>query len=408
MQDAPYPAAPSGSRKLEKTQTPGIYRRGGRYVVVVRADGRQVKRFARTLAEARAIKSSIAADLARGEYRPATKLTVADYFREWLPGYAGRTSRGLRENTRDGYGAMMENHVLPRLGRVRLSELEQRHLKALATSLAEQGLARNTIRLALAPLRAMLATAVEEGVLRHNPAVGLRLALPGRDVEHEPVKVKALTEAELRRLLDELPPAWRLLFELMAHTGVRIGEAVALQWQHVDLGRRRLLVRRRWYRGSYAAPKSRYGRRDVPLTAGMARALWEQRKEARSGDEALVFPNAKGGPLDTVNLYNRVYRPAGKRAGVPWATFHTLRHTCATALFRHGYNPKQVQGWLGHHAASFTIDTYIHLLPDDLAAAEFFDALTAVEPVTAATDQATRARGAPGAALSGSHVGENV
>jgi integrase len=53
-----------------------------------------------------------------------------------------------------------------------------------------------------------------------------------------------------------------------------------------------------------------------------------------------------------------------------------LRHTCATTLFRHGLNAKQVQGWLGHHAASFTIDTYIHLLEDDLPDASFLDGLT--------------------------------
>jgi integrase len=98
-----------------------------------------------------------------------------------------------------------------------------------------------------------------------------------------------------------------------------------------------------------------------------------------------VFPSAAGGPLDTANLYRRIFKPAAARAGVDWATFHTLRHTCATLLFRNGLNPKQVQGWLGHHAASFTIDTYIHLLEDDLAPAPFFDAVTAPGGNTGAT-----------------------
>jgi integrase len=164
----------------------------------------------------------------------------------------------------------------------------------------------------------------------------------------------------------------------MAHTGLRIGEVLALQWHHIDLGRRRVLVRRRWYRGSFAAPKSRYGVRDVPITEAMARQLWALRKEASAQDDALAFPSATGTPIDAANLYRRVYVPAAKAAGVPWATFHTLRHTCATTLFRHGLNAKQVQGWLGHHAASFTIDTYIHLLDDDLPDASFLDGLTAV------------------------------
>lgn len=48
------------------------------------------------------------------------------------------------------------------------------------------------------------------------------------------------------------------------------------------------------------------------------------------------------------------------------SSVHTLRHTCATSLFRRGLNPKQVSAWLGHHSAAFTLDTYIHVLADDL------------------------------------------
>src|SRR5213079_2744594 len=103
-----------------------------------------------------------------------------------------------------------------------------------------------------------------------NPALGFRLPQPPATVAPEREKAKALTEAELVALLGELPERWRLLFELMAHTGLRVGELLGLQWQHVDLGRRRVLVRRRWYRGSFAAPKSRYGVRDVPVTVSMA------------------------------------------------------------------------------------------------------------------------------------------
>ena len=76
---------------------------------------------------------------------------------------------------------------------------------------------------------------------------------------------------------------------------------------------------------------------------------------------------------------------------MPWATFHTLRHTCATTLFRHGLNAKQVQGWLGHHAASFTMDTYVHLLPDDLPDPDFLDGLTGASVQLAADERLTKA-----------------
>lgn len=372
---------PSGDpRKLVPVpKNPGVYRRGRRYVVVVRgADGKQVKRFCRTLAEARAKRADLTANAKRGEEIRETKETVRSYYERWIDTYAGRTSRGLRDSTRDGYRQMMETHVLPALGDVRLSRLRQRDLRELAAALFAKGKSRNTVRLALSPLRAMLASAVEDDELRANPAIGLRLpASPVETSDEETERVKALTEEELRRLLDALPDGWRLLVEFLAHTGLRIGEAAALRWEDVDLGRGRVHVRRRWYRGTFAPPKSKYGRRDVPLTAGMTRALWAARKESGAADGALIFGSSRGTPLDVANVYRRVFKPATKTAGVPWATFHTLRHTCATMLFRHGFNPKQVQGWLGHHAASFTIDTYIHLLPDDLGSAPpAFDTLT--------------------------------
>ena len=58
--------------------------------------------------------------------------------------------------------------------------------------------------------------------------------------------------------------------------------------------------------------------------------------------------------------------PACEEAGVEWAGFHTFRHTVASRLFAPGGNAVQVQRWLGHHSASFTLDTYVHLLDNDL------------------------------------------
>jgi len=103
----------------------------------------------------------------------------------------------------------------------------------------------------------------------------------------------------------------------------------------------------------------------------VVRALWNARKGAvDSSDDALIFPNTG---------YERVYRivkAAGKAAGVPWVSLHTLRHTAATLLFTlEGWNPKQVQVALGHHSAAFTLSVYVRLLSDDLPASTFFDSV---------------------------------
>jgi hypothetical protein len=85
-----------------------------------------------------------------------------------------------------------------------------------------------------------------------------------------------------------------------------------------------------------------------------------------SDQRAPLFPDAIGEPLHPSNLLMRAFKPAAEEAGVPWAGFHTLRHTCASRLFAEGRNAVQVQRWLGHSDPGFTLRAYVHLLDDDL------------------------------------------
>jgi integrase len=364
----------SQSRRLVKTGTPGIYKRGGRYVVVFRdPNGRQCKRSTRTLAEARELKASLTADVKRGEYRAVSRVTFADYAGEWAKSYTGRTARGIRPNTLADYRDALRRDAVPFFGRMHLAAIEPRDIRRFATDLAARGLAPSSVRKTVAPVRALLATAFEDGLIRTNPAAGLRIA-QRFEVEGES-RAKALTEDELRSFLAEVPDEWRLFLEFLAHTGLRIGEAIALTWADIDFGGRRVHVRRRLSRGAFDAPKSRYGRRVVPLAPGLTQRLWRLRGAA--SDDALVFVSAKGAHIDPSNMLSRIVKPAARRAGVPWAHFHALRHTCATMLFRSGANAKQVQVWLGHHSPAFTLDVYVHLLPEDLPEPAFLDEITA-------------------------------
>jgi integrase len=151
----------------------------------------------------------------------------------------------------------------------------------------------------------------------------------------------------------------------------------------VDFGRRRLLIRRSLSRGRIGQPKTANGRRDVPLTAAMTQTLWNARKVpgVEAADYALIFPARDGGYLDRSQVY-RVVKAAAKTAKVPWAGLHTLRHTCATILFRRGWNAVHVQKMLGHHSPAFTLAVYMHLLDDDLPEPTFVDDLQVAGAVT--------------------------
>ena len=259
---------------MEKTKTPNVYKRGSRYVVVCRHKGNQHKSFHRTLSEAREAKGRRQA----GERTPTTRQSFEDYAVAWLDGYAGRTSRGLSEPTRDAYRAAIEHRAVPFFRDYKLADVEPPDVRKFIASLEKQGLAPSSIRKEVAPLRALFATALEDGALRTNPALGVRVS-GRRDDDGEDERAHAMTREELARLLAELPEQWRLFFELLAHSGLRISEAIGLTWADVVFGARpRLLVRRQRCRGQWRTLKSRAGRRDVPLSKGMAQRLWTAKR----------------------------------------------------------------------------------------------------------------------------------
>jgi integrase len=182
----------------------------------------------------------------------------------------------------------------------------------------------------------MYATAYEDGAVRSNPTSGVRVNGRRDEADEEP-EAKALTRAELALLLDAVPERWRPFHELLAETGLRVSEALGLDWPDVEFGARpRLRVRRQFYRGDLKRLKSSNGRRDLPLSRALARKLWAARPADGAGP---VFATRTGTRLSDRNV-RRVLDKATERAGIgerddagrwrPCASFHTFRHTCAS------------------------------------------------------------------------------
>ena len=356
------------ARRLIPTNTPGVYRRGGGYVVRFRdPQGKQRQRAARTLAEARRLRSELSADVSRGEYRPDTKVTFAAYAEQWSDTYAGRTSRGLKPETLREYRRDLARAV-EHFGRRRLAEIGPPEVKGYARTLAEVGVAPATLRRLMAPVKALFATAVEDGLIRANPTAGVRLPVTQGEAARDG-EVKALTPEQLRELVAEVPEDWRrLMVRLMAETGRRVGEALGLRWQDVAEGQVRVCQRVR--NGVVGTPKRRNGGRAVPVSRVMARDLAAHRLASRySASEDMVFPSGTGRPQSAANLYGW-FKPAAERAEVAWAGFHTLRHTAASRWLMAGVGIAQVSRLLGHADAGFTLRTYIHALPSDLPSGE--------------------------------------
>lgn len=308
--------------KLTKTSTPGIFRRhtkdcgGGRcdcsYVVVWRHRNKQHKETFRTLAEAREAQGKGRA----GDSRPSSRITFEAYFSDWIEIYEGRTTRGFSETSRSLYKRAINDHALPTWRTWKLGEVEPAEVRVLYKRLHEKGKSTATLRTLRAALSAMYSTAVEDGVTDVNPIRGVRLP-SGETDEDEQKRAKALSREELRVFLAALPDDyWRLFFELLAVTGLRIGEAIGLTWESLDLGDQpKVKVREQVYRGKRKRLKSKDGRRDIPLSGPMVAKLLVHRRDTYASPKAPVFATTIGSELDPHNVRRTVLRPVAISLG---------------------------------------------------------------------------------------------
>jgi len=386
---------------LVKTRTPGIYKRGSRYVFSYRVSGKQRWESCRTLAQARLAKSARTTAIDQGEFQQQSRVTVPDYLREWIDSYQGTGRRGFREETRNEYRGLLNKYALRYFpAKLRMTEANPKAINDFVVWLgdgpkqakldhqikveraraagkrepepladnATRTLSDNTKRNILSPIRAAFATATREGVIRHNPVLNVALPHQAR-IENDEDQPRPFPNGIMELVVSLVHPKHRLMFELLAATGVRRSELLALEGRHLKLdGDRpdvkiRQRVRRRGGSGLVVGPlKSRYASRDLLIPLDLADRL----RALGTPDDKPVFSSTVGTLLDADNLAERVLAPACAEAGVEWAGFHTFRHTVASRLFAAGRNPVQVQRWLGHHSASFTLDTYVHLLDADL------------------------------------------
>jgi integrase len=348
MQEQPTSEpTPEHRRKVAVAGHPGVYKKGSRYLVAFRHKGRQQARSFRTLSEAVRFKGRIVA----GDTQPTSRQPFKRYAPGWLKSYAGRTSGGVGSKTRDSYEDAINRFAIPYFGTTRLDEIDAPMLRAFIATLAAKELAASTVRRYYAPVRALLATAYEDGLIRTNPAANVRVIVP-----RTPGKRKRLSPEETRKLLFEMPADHADLAYLLAATGLRIGEALAATWNDIGQssdGRPVLTVPR---------SKTPSGERVIPLSPETLRRLTRRRARAIFQSAASpVFPNRFGKPIDPHNYRRRVFAPAAERAGVGWATPHALRHGLATLMAENGSTPAQIAAQLGHaDGGVLALRTYIH------------------------------------------------
>ena len=276
------------------------------------------------------------------------------------------------------------------LGKVRVSDLMRNHVQDLADSLLAEGFNASTVRNALMPLRVIYRRAIQRGDVAVNPTHDLNLPAvrSGRD--------RIATPEEAGALIVALPVDLRAVWSTAFYGGLRRGELRALRWENVDLAAGVIRVEQSWDPQQGAVtPKSRKGRRRVPIPVGLRDAITEHRMA--SWTEGYVFGKGPEEVFGATSLTDRADR-AWKDAELDRITLHEARHTYASLMIAAGVNAKALSEFMGHSSIQVTLDLYGHLMPGaESEAASRLDVLLA--------NAETQARSADAEGKTGTHRG---
>jgi integrase len=292
-------------------------------------------------------------------------ITLAEYAERWL----GLCS-ALKPRTVKGYREKLDRHILPALGTLQVRRLHRGAIRTLLSEKLASDLSTDSVRLIHATLRALLSAAVEDDVMRSNPAAGLGRSLKlSRSSAERAERVRALDRDQLARFLEaarEKAPRLYALFFLMSRTGLRLGETLGLRWEDINLEKGELRVERALSpSGELGTPKSGHGR-TVDLSKAAVAALRDLRARAaevglRQGRPAVpwLFPAEDQTRPTPHTTAEAAFKRAANAANLPdHFSPHCLRHTYASILLAEGVSPVYVQEQLGHSTIQLTVGTY--------------------------------------------------
>jgi integrase len=268
-------------------------------------DGREHSKHFDRKADAEKFQAIQKAAVARGDWiNPAGgAITFAEWSKEWLK------TKSVRPKTLVGYESTLGVHLIPRWGTYRLRHIGHVEIAQWLRELLDGGLRPATVRSAYIVLTMILNLAVEAELLPKNPARKVKAPTV------HPRKPQVLTQEQVFALA-EAAGDYRTFILLLAYTGLRWGEATALQRSHFDLGNRVVHVDRAFSDVPgmlLPGPTKNHQRRIVPLPSFLIPLLEEQfRGRAVDG---LAFTAPGGGPLHLSNFRHKYFDPARVSAG---------------------------------------------------------------------------------------------
>ena len=289
---------------------------------------------------------------------PTGKMTLNVWLDYWLREYVV-PERRIR--TVEDYRMQVRNYIGPMLGAMFLSDIKPHHVREFQNRLAAR-LGSSTVRKIRQILSGALREAWNNDLIPYNPVQ----KTPAPKLAEQKVVAPSVERVQ-QFLAAAADDKYFPVFRLMAYTGMRVGEALGLEWRHVDVANGMVLVRQTLVTAGaglqIGPPKSEKGRREIPLDDETLDVLMahrgrqdaqRERMGARYEDRGMVFPNGHGGLLHVRTIERTIRKYA------PDMHPHQLRHFFATQLMEAGIALSRVSSLLGHSTIAVTANTYIH------------------------------------------------
>ena len=340
---------------------------GNPWFIFVSHEGKRISKKIGSKAQAKEVADKINARIALNDFSIEDEKpipTFKEYADAWIKTTVPAT---CKESSTKDYGDILRIHVLPEFGDLDVTRITRGQIKEFLFRKINEGKAKSTVNHYRAVISGVLNQAVDAGAIPANPAHRLGRIGKKEDGNNE---IYPLTREEVIKLLNTVQVDKELsihypLFLLLARTGLRIGEAIALQWNDIDFNGRFIKIERTFSKGRIGSPKNGKSR-IVDMSQQLKDALFEL-KESRKvipidDDDSLVFTNGKGKLIDSDGWRRRVFKKALKRARIRDIRIHDMRHTHATLRLSKGDNIVDVANQLGDDV-TVVLKVYSHWMP---------------------------------------------
>ena len=309
----------------------------------------------------------------KGLFVADDQMKLGDFLASYMSNVA---EHSLRPTTLQSHWSLINNHIIPELGNIRVSKLQPHHVQHFYGQKLDEGLSKRTVRYLHAILHKSLNHAVRWGLVIRNVADLVDVPSPSR----KPPNIWTVDQVQQFLRATE-GHRFYPMYVVAIYCGLRKGEILGLHKDDIRIDKGVINVRHQvtYVRGRgsvISEPKTDKAKRQVTLPPFAIEVL-RQHLDTLKDNQALIFTTSTGKPISGRNVV-RHFKSVIEKEGLPNIRFHDLRHFHATTLLTAGVHPKVVQERLGHSQISLTLDTYSSVVPtlQEQAAEQFEEIMT--------------------------------